>query len=73
MKLVICSLLLLLSGCATLENYCDEHSRNCVVGTEIAVGVAVGVVAIAATHSGAKTKSQAPTAPLTTGCPSCQQ
>jgi hypothetical protein len=49
MKPLICSLLLLLSGCATMENYCDNHGKTCVLAGEAAVVVVVAVVAVKAT------------------------
>ncbi len=62
MKTLICALMLAsLTGCATMENYCDNHSRTCVVGAEVAVMAVVAVVAVEATK-----KDQVNVIPTTT-------
>ena len=61
------------SGCTTVENFCDERPAVCATVGAAAVAVAVGTVMFTCSHSGPRVVQQSPTAPLTTGCPSCTQ
>jgi hypothetical protein len=50
MKLIASALIALaLTGCATMENFCDGHPRTCVLGTTAVVVVATSVVLVETT------------------------
>ncbi len=52
MKSSIAAVALLLGGCASVSNYCEEHPRPCVLGTTAVVAIGVGIVAVhASSHN----------------------
>ncbi len=62
-NLIVCGILFTLTGCATLDNYCSEHSRNCVVATTVVLAAGAIVVANGISKSGQPVHQNQPVAP----------
>jgi len=54
-KLLSMMIIINLAGCATINDYCEVHSKGCVLTGEVVGVVAVTAITIAVTHSGPKT------------------